>query len=226
MRTGKDEYLPLTRTGKDFAASPLGWIIVDALDSLMIMNLTAQLAEAREWVATQLNYTQNAEINTFEAGTRLLGGLLSAHYLSTEVPGLATLPATGTGRSGEDLYIEMATDLADRLHGAFHPDTGLPFSFVNLATRHGTRARVNGGATLTSEASGMQLELKYQTKLIGETLYLDAANKARGTIYGHKMEDALPPALIDPEFALFQGQQIGVGQGSYAVFGMPTRRSA
>ena len=81
----------------------MGWIIVDALDTLMIMNLTTRLSHAREWISTSLNYDQNQEVNTFETTIRMLGGLLSAHYLSTAFPDMAPLAEDDRGKTGEDL---------------------------------------------------------------------------------------------------------------------------
>ena len=188
----------------------------------MIMNLTAQLSDARDWIMTELNFTQNSEVNAFEASTRLLGGLLSAHYLSTELCQTESAEGPGMGHAGDDLYIETATDLADKLFGAFDSKSGIPYSFVNLELRRGALSRVNDGASLTLEASGMQLELKYQTKLIGETLFLDAAEKAAGKVYGQKMEDGLPPTLVDPQTGHFVGEQIGVGDNAFAYYGMST----
>ena len=200
------------------ATSPLGWVIVDSLDSLMIMNLTTELSEAREWMTTELNYTQDSTVNTFEATTRLLGGLLSAHYLSTEVLEMSTAHVEETRTTGDDLYIETATDLMDRLYGAFESKSGIPYSTVNLKTRHGGLSSTTG-ATLTAEASGMQLELKYQTKLIGETLFLEAANKAAEKLSSHGSADGLPPALVHPDTGQFSGEQIGVGEKAYLPYG-------
>lgn len=33
----------------------MGWIIVDALDTLMLMNLTTELTHARQWMSTSLS---------------------------------------------------------------------------------------------------------------------------------------------------------------------------
>lgn len=52
----------------------LGWIIVDSLDTLMIMNLTDRLSTARKWVQRSLNYDQDQDVNTFETTIRMLGG--------------------------------------------------------------------------------------------------------------------------------------------------------
>ena len=51
----------------------MGWIIVDALDTLMLMNLTAELTHARQWVHNNLTYDQDHDVNTFETTIRMLG---------------------------------------------------------------------------------------------------------------------------------------------------------
>ena len=53
---GKDVYQPVSQTGKNMGPKPLGWIIVDSLDTMHIMGLKDELKEAREWVKTELNY--------------------------------------------------------------------------------------------------------------------------------------------------------------------------
>ena len=115
----------------------MGWIIVDALDTLMIMNLTSRLSHAREWISTSLDYNQDHEVNTFETTIRMLGGLLSAHYLSTAFPDMAPLTDDDQGAPGEDLYLEKAADLAGRLIGAFDSNSGVPYASVNLKTSKG-----------------------------------------------------------------------------------------
>lgn len=94
----------------------LGWIIVDALDTMMLMNLTSELTHARQWIKDDLTYDQDHDVSTFETTIRMMGGLLSAHYLSTSFPGKYAPVSDGLS---DDLYIEKATDLADRLLGAF-----------------------------------------------------------------------------------------------------------
>lgn len=44
----------------------------------------AELAEAREWVATKLTFNVNRDVNLFECTIRALGGLLSAYYLTND----------------------------------------------------------------------------------------------------------------------------------------------
>jgi hypothetical protein len=77
---GHDELLPVSHGSSEWFH--LGLTIVDALDTLYIMGLQAEFAEAREWVATQMVLDQNVEVNLFETTIRVLGGLLSTFHLS------------------------------------------------------------------------------------------------------------------------------------------------
>jgi hypothetical protein len=189
----------------------MGWIIVDALDTLMLMNLTSRLTHAREWLSTDLDYNQDQEVNTFETTIRMLGGLLSAHYLSTEFPNMAPLADDDEGAAGEDLYLEKAKDLADRLMGAFDSPSGIPYASVNLKTTKGVVSHDDGGASSTAEAATLQLELKYLTKITGETFYWEKAENVIKVIDDNGREDGLLPIYIYAHDGHFRGDNIRLG---------------
>jgi hypothetical protein len=189
----------------------MGWIIVDALDTMMLMNLTSRLTTAREWIATKLDYDQDQEVNTFETTIRMLGGLLSAHYLSNEFPELAPIAEDDEGAAGEDLYLEKAKDLADRLMSAFKSDSGIPYASVNLHTYEGVVSHADGGASSTAEAATLQLELKYLTKLTGETEYWKSAEKVIQVMDDNGREDGLVPIYIYAHDGHFRGENIRLG---------------
>lgn len=177
----------------------------------MIMNLTSRLSHAREWISTTLDYEQNHEVNTFETTIRMLGGLLSAHYLSTEFPNMAPLTDDDKGAPGEDLYLEKAADLADRVMGAFSSDSGVPYASVNLKTSEGKTSHVDGGASSTAEAASLQLEFKYLAMLTGEKNYWDRAEKVIQVIDDNGMEDGLLPIFIYATTGIFRGDNIRLG---------------
>ena len=218
MNSGKDEYFPLSKGGQQIAPNGLGWIIVDSLDTLMIMNLTTRLTNAREWLSTSLNFTQDMDVNAFEVTTRILGGLLSAHYLSTEFPEFAPIEDDDVGKPGEDLYIELATDLADRLLGAFDSKSRVPYAYVNLETRRGAPSRTDDGASLIAEAAGMQLEMKYIAVLLGEHVFWDAADKVAEAMDGQGVEGLLP-AMVHPDSGIVKDPSIGAGNTAYTYYG-------
>ncbi|KAK6508935.1 mannosyl-oligosaccharide alpha-1,2-mannosidase [Arthrobotrys musiformis] len=202
---GFDEFHPASRTGKQMAEKGLGWIIIDALDTMMLMGLTTPLSQAREWIQTTLTYDQDQEVNTFETTIRMLGGLLSAHYLATTHkldPGV---------KQEADLYLEKAADLADRLLGAYNSDSGLPYASVNLKTSKGVESHADGGASSTAEASTLQLEMKYLSKLMGEKVYWQRAEKAIKIIDDNHSTDGLVPIFIYATTGKFRGREIRLG---------------
>ncbi|PGH15878.1 hypothetical protein AJ80_05409 [Polytolypa hystricis UAMH7299] len=208
---GKDIYKPISQKGADMVKGGMGWMIVDALDTLMIMNLTSRVQHARDWIHTSLQYTQDKPVNTFETTIRMLGGLLSAHYLSTTYPDLASIPDDDAGAHGEDLYIEKATDLADRLLHAFDSKSGIPFASVNLNTSASVPSHADNGASSTAEAATLQLEFKYLAKLTGETNYWETVEKVMEVIEANEREDGLLPIFIYPDTGKFMGDNIRLG---------------
>ncbi|PNS17770.1 hypothetical protein CAC42_3165 [Sphaceloma murrayae] len=204
---GYDEYHPVSKKGRQMVQNGLGWIIVDALDTLMIMNLTQELAHAREWVATTLSYDVDHDVNTFETTIRMLGGLLSAHYLSTEFKEWAPVQ----DKLSDDLYLEKATDLADRLLGAYNSSSGVPYASVRLATRQGLPSHDDGGASSTAEATSLQLEMKYLAKLTGETTYWETAEKVMKVVDDNGVKDGLVPIYIYADQGDFRGNNIRLG---------------
>lgn len=197
----------------------MGWIIVDSLDTMMIMNLTSQVRHARQWISTSLQYTQDHDVSTFETTIRMLGGLLSAHYLSTQYPKLAPIADDDVGAAGEDLYIEKATDLADRLLGAFESPSGIPYASVNLNKSMGIQSHSDGGASSTAEATSVQLEFKYMAKLTGEAEYWRVAEKVMEVVDNQKVQDGLVPIFIHPDSGTFRGNNIRLGSRGDSYYG-------
>ncbi|KAK1796157.1 hypothetical protein P4O66_009242 [Electrophorus voltai] len=71
-----------------------GATIVDALDTLYIMEMYDDFEAATEWVEKNLDFNMNAEISVFEVNIRFVGGLLSAYYLSgKELGWMAIFPS-------------------------------------------------------------------------------------------------------------------------------------
>ncbi|KAL2828697.1 glycoside hydrolase [Aspergillus cavernicola] len=208
---GFDEYHPLSKKGKNMVKGGIGWQIVDALDTMMIMNLTSRVQHARTWIHNSLQYSQNQNVNTFETTIRMLGGLLSAHYLSTAYPNLAPIIDDDVGSPGEDLYIEKATDLAERLLGAFDSESGIPYASVNLNTSLGIPSHADGGASSTAEATTLQLEFKYLAKLTGEAEYWRIVEKVMQVVDEQQSPDGLLPIYIYPDTGKFRGENIRLG---------------
>ena len=211
IEAGYDEFHPVSKKGKTMAPSGLGWIIVDSLDTLMLMNQTTRLQHAREWLADSLTWHQDQAVNLFETSIRMLGGLLSAHYLSTEFPDMAPLDEDNPGTAGEDLYLEKAKDLADRLLAAFESPSGIPYASVNLANFQAVPAHFDSGASSTAEVASVQMEYKYMAKLTGEKNFWDVVEKVMKVIDDNDSEAGLVPIFIEPTTGHFVGSNIRLG---------------
>lgn len=192
---GYDVYHPVTRRGENMGPKPLGWMIVDALDTLMIMDCPEETARAREWIKDDLDYKFDYPVNVFETTIRMLGGLLSAHHWS----------------KGDDMYLDKAVDLAQSLLGAFQSSLGLPFSSVNLDTGKGIPNHVDGGASSTAEVSTIQLEFKYLAKLTGENLYWEKVEKVMKVLDDNHPAAGLAPIYVNPNTGKYQGKLIRLG---------------
>jgi hypothetical protein len=195
----------------------LGWIIVDSLDTMMLMNLTSRLSHAREWISASLDYNQDHDVNTFETTIRMLGGLLSAHYLSTSFPEMA--PLAGGVEGDEDLYLEKAIDLAERLLGAYESPSGIPYASINLKTTEGIPSHFDGGASSTAEAGSLQLEMKYVAMLTGEKVYWDKAEKVMQVIDDNGVQDGLVPIFIYATTGAFRDSTIRLGSRGDSYYG-------
>lgn len=211
LALGQDIYHPIAKTGSNMAPKGLGWIIIDSLDTMILMNLTSRLQHAREWLATSLTWDQDQDVNTFETTIRMLGGLLSAHYLSSEFPDMAPLADDDPGNPGEDLYLEKAKDLADRLLSAFGSPSGVPYASVNLGKFKGIPSHADDGASSTAEATSVQLEFKYLAKLTGEKHFWDKVEKVMEVVDGNKVQDGLAPIFIYATSGAFRGNNVRLG---------------
>ena len=186
----------------------IGWIIVDSLDTMMIMNLTSQLAGARRWVSRHLDYNQEQDVNTFETTIRMLGGFLSAHYLTTILPDISS--------RRDSIYLSKAIDLADRLLGAYNSPSGVPYDSIWLSTGTGV---IRGGASSTAEATTLQIEMKYLANLTGKEEYWRKAERVMKVVDDNVARDGLVPIYIDPSSGRFTSSEIRLGSRGDSYYG-------
>lgn len=192
---GKDVFHPISERGENMGPKPLGWMIVDSLDTLALMGAEDELKRARAWVKDDLDYRFDYNVNVFETTIRMLGGLLSAFHLTND-----------------DVYLDKAVDLANALNGGFKSPTGVPYSLVNLLTGEGIKNHVDNGASLTAEVATLQLEFKYLAKLTGEAMYWELAEKVMEVLdTNNNPVDGLVPIYVNPDTGKYQGSLIRMG---------------
>ena len=142
---------------------------------LVIMELEEEFNEALDWVKRQLPslLKQNVDVNLFECTIRALGGLLSAHALT-----------------GQQVFLEQAQDLGNRLMPAFDSPSGIPFSDVNIGTGASHKPKW-GSDSSTAEVTTVQLEFHRLTHITGDARFSRAADRVSDKIA--ELSEAVSP---------------------------------
>src|SRR5712671_7321460 len=82
---GHDDLKPLSKSYHDWYAEPLLMTPVDALDTMILMGLKKEADSTRAYIATNLSFDKNIEVQNFEITIRLMGGLLSSYQLTGDI---------------------------------------------------------------------------------------------------------------------------------------------
>ncbi|QRV79706.1 glycoside hydrolase family 47 protein [Ceratobasidium sp. AG-Ba] len=179
---GCDDYHPVTKTGSNLTTHRgIGYMIADALDTMLIMgkDLSAEYRRARDWVAKDLDFDRDGRYSTFEITIRVLGGLLSAYALSGQ----------------DEIYLQRAKELADRLLPAFNTPHGLPIPNVNFHSE--PNPNWSAEPVSTAEAATLQLEFKYLSHITGNSVYWRTAEKVMKVVKdGLKGDNVVDGALV------------------------------
>ena len=123
---GHDALRPLSLGWRDWYETSLVMTPVDAYDTMLLMGLDDDAEKAKALIFQRLSFDHDMTVQLFEVNIRLLGGLLAAYQMD-----------------GDRRWLELATDLGDRLLPAFASPTGMPYVRVNLASGATTEAENN-----------------------------------------------------------------------------------
>ncbi|KAM7254215.1 hypothetical protein ACFE04_031897 [Oxalis oulophora] len=161
---GFDELQPQSKSGVN-SFGGLGATLIDSLDTLYIMGLKDQFQRARDWVVNTLDFDKDYEASVFETTIRVVGGLLSTYDLS-----------------GDEVFLEKARDIADRLLPAWNTPTGIPYNIINLARGHPHNHGWTGVSTLfyPSSCSAFHPNRKGNVayaERIGDSILADSASE-------------------------------------------------
>ncbi|XP_078126874.1 endoplasmic reticulum mannosyl-oligosaccharide 1,2-alpha-mannosidase isoform X1 [Sander vitreus] len=181
---GHDELKPISRSFGEWFG--LGLTLIDSLDTMWILGLKEEFAEAKDWVEKKLSFDKNVDVNLFETTIRILGGLLSTYHLT-----------------GDQLFLEKAKDLGSRLMPAFKTPSKIPFSDVNIGKGIAHPPRWTSDSTL-AEVTSIQLEFRELSRLTQEPQYQEAVNEVMRLV--HKLpgkQDGLVPMFINTNSGQF-----------------------
>lgn len=174
---GHDDLKPLSKTYHDWYAEPLLMTPVDALDTMIIMDLKDEAAATKQYIIDHLSFDKDIEVQNFEITIRLLGGLLTNYQLT-----------------GDKRLLSLAEDLGDRLLPVFNSPTGMPYRYVNLKTGK-TRDAVSNPA----ETGTLLIEFGTLSKLTGKPVYYDKAKRALVETYNRRSKIGLVGEWINVE---------------------------
>lgn len=164
---GHDEIKPATGTASD-AFNGWGATIVDALDTLLVMEMPDEYDFARQHVrdidfhllagTASVYGTSDGRVPVFETAIRYLGGFLSAYDLS-----------------GDEVMRDRAEELAQLILPAFNTLTGVPLGRLRLTDKGGQR--YSAGSVILAEAASMLLEMTRLWQVTGNRTYFDTVQR-------------------------------------------------
>lgn len=192
---GHDALKPLSREPHDWYEHTLLMTPVDAFDTMIIMGLDDEAAEAKELILGKLTFDLDMKVQHFEVSIRILGGLISAYQLDED-----------------ERFLELAVDLADRMLPVFDSPTGMPYRFVNLKT-----GQTSGRLSNPAEIGTYLLEYGALSRLTGDPVYYEKAKDASQALYGRRSKLGLVGTLIDVDTGwwLLGESHVGGGIDSY-----------
>lgn len=189
---GADHIKPISGGRGDFFVEghSVGLSLVEAVDTLWLMEADAEVARAVQWIVDDLDFDIDAPFQVFETNIRMVGGLAAAYHCT-----------------GDQRLLERAKDVADRLLPAFtQSPTGLPYRYVNLAT-----GAVSDPETNIVEIGTYIAEFGVLSQWTGDNRYYDLAKRAMRVAYDKRTELGLLPHDINAETGQWRNRQATIG---------------
>lgn len=185
----QDELKPVTGGGRD----PFGgWAatLVDALDTLWIMDLKDEFTEAVDAVEKiDFAKTTLSEVNVFETTIRYLGGFLSAYDLS-----------------GDARLLKRAVEVGDLVYKAFDTPNHMPIMRWDFRAALRGEKQVAGSGTLIAEIGSLSMELTRLSQITGDPRWFDAAHRITVALAEQQDSTELPglwPLVVNAEEMIF-----------------------
>jgi mannosyl-oligosaccharide alpha-1,2-mannosidase len=181
-----DELAPISGGSKTSTFGGWGATLVDSLDTLWIMGMEKEYAEAVD-AATEINFgpTDDGEINVFEIIIRYLGGFIGAYDVSG---------------CHDSRLLNKAIEVADLAYAAFDTPNRM------LVSRWSPRKAANGEeqlpaeSMLLAEAASSSVEFTRLSQITGDMRYFDAISRVTKVLDEQQGSTKLPgmwPISVD-----------------------------
>jgi len=182
---GHDALEPLSGSYRDWYDTSLYMTPLDAYDTMLLMGLEEEAEQAKRLVLDSLSFDHDFTVQVFEITIRMLGGLISAYQMD-----------------GDPRFLQLATDLGDRLLPAFDSPTGMPYWGVNLRT-----GAVTGTVNNPAEIGTLTLEFGALSRITGNPVYYEAAKRGVVAVFERRSPIGLVGTTLDVETGEWQNRQ-------------------
>ncbi|XP_077193763.1 mannosyl-oligosaccharide 1,2-alpha-mannosidase IC [Paroedura picta] len=194
---GKNELRPLTKNGHigNMFGGLRGATVVDALDTLYVMELQEEFQEAKNWVEQSFDLNVNGEASLFEVNIRYIGGLLAAFYLT-----------------GEEVFKSKALELGEKLLPAFNTPTGIPRGVINLGSGMSwSWGWASAGSSILAEFGSLHLEFLHLSELSGNAAYAEKVMNIRKVLNRIEKPQGLYPNFLSPVTGNWVQHHVSIG---------------
>ncbi|XP_034196339.2 ER degradation enhancer, mannosidase alpha-like 2 isoform X1 [Osmia lignaria lignaria] len=215
-----DELMPLSCKGRYRGSEPnrgdidstlgnFSLTLVDTLDTLVVLGDLEEFENAVKLVARDVSFDTDVIVSLFETNIRMLGGLLSGHILAEYLQQRADIMPWYRGE-----LLNLAKDLGYRFLPAFNTTTGIPYGRINLKYgMKGVPLEISR-ETCTACAGSMILEMAALSRLTGESVFEEKAQKAMDVLWRmrHRGTD-LMGSVLNVHSGDWVRRDSGVGAG-------------
>jgi len=182
---------PISKTGDLWYSEPLHLSHVEAMMTMKMMGLDAEFTESDLFLKANLNFDKDMFVSHFEIVIRMLGGL-TALYQHTD----------------DSFYLDMATNLADRMLPIFDSPTGMPYTEVNLRT-----GQTRGSISNPAQIGTLILEYGTLAKLTGRDEFYEKPKRALTELFNRRSEIGLVGFQINVETGEWTRTESHIGAG-------------
>uniref|UniRef100_A0A8C0V8W5 alpha-1,2-Mannosidase n=1 Tax=Cyanistes caeruleus TaxID=156563 RepID=A0A8C0V8W5_CYACU len=194
---GKNELRPLTKNGHigNMFGGLRGATVIDALDTLYIMELEEEFQEAKQWVEKSFDLNVNGEASLFEVNIRYIGGLLATYYLT-----------------GEEVFKSKALELGEKLLPAFNTPTGIPRGVINLGSGMSwSWGWASAGSSILAEFGTLHLEFLHLSELSGNPVFAEKVMNIRRVLSRVEKPQGLYPNFLSPVTGSWVQHHVSIG---------------
>jgi mannosyl-oligosaccharide alpha-1,2-mannosidase len=181
----KDELAPISGGARDTFGS-WGATLVDTLDTLWIMDMKAEFAEAVDAaVGIDFGPKVDGEINVFETIIRYLGGFLGAYDVSG---------------CKDARLLNKAIEVADMAYASFDTPNRMPVSRWSPKKAVDGEEQLPAESVLIAEAASASVEFTRLSQLTGDMRYFDAISRVTDVLDKQQGQTKLPgmwPISVD-----------------------------